>query len=103
MRTSTALERENAVVLNLVDALLGLVSPSIRAVSVNVSTDRAIVYFAVGDRIDQDIEEILFELEAALGSAFESKPLAVAAEVHVGNPNEDWPGRGHRMVYLAKD
>jgi hypothetical protein len=95
------LEGENRLVLDVVQAALGLISPEMRAISVKRDSNRIILYVAVRERnaqVDEDIEDLLFELEA-----LQDSPIAIEASVFVGAPNADWPGISGRRVYVAKE
>ncbi len=95
------LERENELVLDALQASLGLISTSMRAVSVQLGSDKIILHFAVHEQnsdVDEDIDDMLFELDALRGGA-----TRIEASVHVGAPNGAWPGRVGRLLYLAKE
>jgi|tagenome__1003787_1003787.scaffolds.fasta_scaffold19380093_2 hypothetical protein len=67
IRDRAELERENAQVLNLVQAMLGGVSPNMRAASLECWPEGVRLHFLLeredeGDR--QEIEDIAFEFEA---------------------------------------
>ena len=95
------LERENRLVLDVVQAALGLISREMRAISVKRDSNRIDLYVAVHERnaqVDEDVEDLVFELEA-----LQDGPIAIEASVFVGAPNADWPGSSGRRVYVAKE
>lgn len=95
------LKRENKFVLDVVQATLGLISRDMLAISIGVTQDQVMLYFVVRERnhqVDEDIEEIIFELRT-----LQSGPIEVNLSVHIGLPNADWPGISGRRVFVAKD
>lgn len=95
------MKRENQLVLDVVQAALGLISRDMLAISIGVSQDRVMLYFVVRERnhqVDEDIEDIIFELHT-----LQSGPIEVDLSVHVGLPNDEWPGILGRRVFVAKD
>ncbi|MEV4704084.1 hypothetical protein [Actinoplanes sp. NPDC049316] len=101
MAVETSPESGNRLVLDVVQAALGLISPGIRAVSVERKADRINLYVVVRERnaeVDEDIDDLVFELEA-----LQDGPIAIEPSVFVGTPNAGWPGSAARRVYLAKD
>lgn len=95
------LQRENFVVLLTVQALLGLISKDVNAVAVQVSDDRVTLRFWVNKHsaeIDEDINDVIFELEAL----FTQENPSLESEVYVGSPDPDWPKWAGRMVYWSK-
>lgn len=96
-----SLVRENGVVLDVVQAALGLISREMRAISVCVESDRIILYVAVHERsaqVEEDVDDLVFELYA-----LQDKLIDIEASVHVGKPGTAWPGYLGRRVYLAKE
>jgi len=98
--------RENVVVLYLVQAMLGLLSPTVLAVAAEVRRDGLIVHFALeqlGDAERDDVEDILADLDALLENE-KDLPTAwkIEPSLHVGSPDATWPGRPHRRVYESK-
>jgi len=94
------LERENRLVLDVVQAALGLISPEIRAISVKRDSSRITLYVAVWARnaqVDEDIDDLVFELEA-----LQDGPITLEASIFVGAPSGDWPGISGRSIYMAK-
>ncbi len=94
------LEEENGLVLDVVQATLGLISPHMRAISVGFGPGRIVLYFAVedgGDDVEEGVNDIVFELDALRGGS-----TAIEAVIYVGDPAASWPGREARAVYLAK-
>jgi hypothetical protein len=93
-------DMENGLVLDALQASLGLVSPGMKAIAVLLDVDRIVLHFAVSERspdIDEDIDDIAFELDALREGS-----IAIVTEVHVGVPDASWSGRAGRLVYLAK-
>lgn len=97
-----ALEWENRVVLMAIRALLGLVSPTLRGVAVEVDGTAITVHFAVSalaETTQEDIDDAVGDIEGLL--------LAEAPEVRsrifVGSAGPGWEGRQHRLILLAKD
>jgi hypothetical protein len=94
------LEWENYVVLQAVQALLGLVTPRVRAVSVRANPDLVTLFFAMDkcELVDQqDIDDAGFELDVLL----DGKPR-IDSSIHVGVDDEAWDGFPHRRIYRAK-
>jgi hypothetical protein len=94
------LEGENRLVLDVVQAALGLISPEMRAISVEQNSSGITLYIAVSERnaqVDEDVEDLVFELEA-----LQEGPIAIEASIFVGAPSRDWPGISRRKVYMAK-
>lgn len=92
---------ENRVVLYLVQALLGLVSSTMRAISVEVYPSLVVIHIAAhshSEELDEDLSDIRFELEAL----FEKSAPHINTNVHVGPPDSNWPGRNFRPVYREK-
>ncbi|MGI5230614.1 hypothetical protein [Actinoallomurus sp. CA-142502] len=95
------MEFENSVVLQVLQASHGLISPDMLAISAKVSSENVVLYFALRrktDEVDEDVEDIIFELDALLGGG-----VMLEAQIYVGTPDENWPGRSCRLVYLAKN
>ncbi|MEU8661149.1 hypothetical protein [Actinoplanes philippinensis] len=89
------------MVLDVVQAALGLISPEMRAISFELSSDRISLYIAVRERnqhVDEDVEDLVFDLEA-----LQDGPVAVEPHIFVGPPGPEWPGNSGRRVYLAKE
>ncbi|MEV6844711.1 hypothetical protein [Actinoplanes sp. NPDC051411] len=87
--------------LDLVQAALGLVSQEMRAISFQLNADRVDLYIAVrerGQHVDEDVEDLVFELEA-----LQDGPVDIEPHIFVGSPGPDWPGNSGRRVYLAKE
>ncbi|MFE3195285.1 hypothetical protein ACFXHA_40230 [Nocardia sp. NPDC059240] len=82
-----------------IQATLGWVSPDVRAISVDVADhDEVKVNFAVRGRtvrVEEDIEEIVGDLDAALQGQYSITPM-----IFVGTPDESWPGRQARLIFL---
>ena len=92
---------ENAQVVNLVQAMLGLVSPALRLVTLEVApggivTIRLLLEHDEPDDIE-DIEDIIFEFEA-----LQSGPVVKSQILFDSRPISEigFPGR---MVYCRKE
>lgn len=103
MRPGAGLAWENQVVIQLVQALLGMVSQPQLGVAIEFDGDALTLHFAVSeltDELQSDIAEVVADLEGGLW------PLTprVSSRVYVGSAenNGGWEGRQHRLVYLAK-
>lgn len=97
----SSLVRENQVVLDVVQAALGLISREIRAIAVRAEQDRIHLYVLVHERstqVAEDIEDLIFELEA-----LQEGPVAIEASVHEDESGAPWPGSRARRVYRAKE
>ena len=94
------LDRENMLVIQAVQASLGLVSPDVLGISVEARHSQVILHFAVKRKtpdIGEDIDEIMFEFDALLeGSEI------LKSRIYLGVPDKNWPGRVGRLIYLAK-
>lgn len=98
---SDALEWENRIVLMVVQALLGLVSPKLRGVAVEIEGDVITVHFPVAQLDDvtkDDVDDIIGDVEGLL---WPDTPH-VRPRIYVGSAGPEWEGRHHRMVLLAK-
>ncbi|MDG4787111.1 hypothetical protein O7626_14430 [Micromonospora sp. WMMD1102] len=98
---ASRLEYENEVVLDALQASLGLISEYVRAVSVQIHEDKITLHFAVHEQnagVDEDIDEMIFELDALRDGS-----VRIEASVYVGIPDGAWPGRGGRLLFLSKD
>jgi hypothetical protein len=96
-----ALRRENAIVLDAVQALLGLISSDVIAVAVLVETHRVELSFWVRRRtpeLEEDIDQAIFELDSLFS---EEHPL-IESRVHEGPPDPKTFGSYGRMIYWAK-
>jgi hypothetical protein len=95
-----SLDRENMLVLQAVQASLGLISPDVLGISVEAGPGQVVIHFAVTQKteeVSEDIGDIMFELDALL----EGSEL-LASRIYLGVPGENWPGRAGRLIYLAK-
>jgi hypothetical protein len=96
-----SLDRENRVVLDVVQAALGLISREMRAIAVRAEQDRIYLYVLVHEQsaqVAEDIDDLVFELEA-----LQDGSVAIAASVHEAEPGAAWPGSLARQVYRAKE
>jgi hypothetical protein len=95
------LERENGLVLDAMQASLGLISAKIYAISVARGVEVIVMHFAVAELsvdVEEDVDDILFELDALRGGTEK-----IEASVHVGFPDGAWSGRSGRLFYLAPE
>lgn len=95
-----SLEHDNSLVLQAVQASLGLISCDVSGISISITTDRIVWHFALKretEEVREDIEDMLFEFDALLAGS-----VALESRVYVGDPDARWPGRGGRLIYLAK-
>jgi hypothetical protein len=95
-----SLDRENMLVLQAVQASLGLISPDVLGISVEAESGQVVMHFAVKQKtedVSEDISDIMFELDALL----EGSEL-LGSKIYLGVPDENWPGRVGRLIYLAK-
>ncbi|WP_409463235.1 hypothetical protein [Amycolatopsis sp. GA6-003] len=95
-----SLDRENVLVLQVVQAAIGLISAKMQAISVQMDDENVIVHFAVRQltsEIQEDIDDIMSELDALLPGRIKSEAL-----IHVGDPDSSWIGRDYRKVYMEK-
>ena len=93
---------ENYVVAQTAQALLGLVSPRLRAVAVQTDADReqVLLYFAMSECEDEDredVSDVAFELDVLLEGH-----TRIGTDIYVGSDLAQWPGRGKRLVFRAK-
>lgn len=92
---------ENEAVLTTVQALLGLVSPGMLGVAVELDGDVVTLHVAV-ESLDEetrdDVDDVVGDIEGLVWPA----RVEVRSNVHVGGTNGAWEGRQHRLVYLAK-
>ena len=99
---SEALQFENEMVLSIVQALIGAVTPSMRAIAIltDVVDQRVDLLFAVAGVNNEDaelIDEIVTDI-----SALTDAGVRVVPAVWVGtNWTTDWPGRRGRLIYAA--
>ncbi|MEV7789686.1 hypothetical protein AB0O72_30540 [Streptomyces sp. NPDC088106] len=101
MTSPEALRRENEIVLDAVQALLGLISSNVVAVAVLVEAHRVELTFWVRrhtTEIEEDAEQATFELDALFS---QEHPL-VESRIHVGDPDPVSLDSYGRMIYWAK-
>jgi hypothetical protein len=94
-------ERENKLVLDVVQAALGLISPEMRAISIVLEPGRVVLHLAVhvhNAQVDEDVEDLVFELEA-----LQDRAVTVMSAIFVGAPDASWPGNLGRRVYMARE
>jgi hypothetical protein len=91
---------ENHVVVQAVQALLGLLSEEVMAVSAEISVASVVLHFyayRVTGELREDAEEACFELDVLLDGKVD-----VSAQCHEGL-SQAWPGLGRRPIYLRKE
>lgn len=98
---SEANDWENAIALDLVQALLGNVSPTMRAISFtpDEGAQEITLYLAVTERTaldDELVEEMILDFEALRGGS-----VGVTVRWWVGTDLREWPGFPGRYVYSA--
>ncbi|MFF3215511.1 hypothetical protein ACFYYB_33370 [Streptomyces sp. NPDC002886] len=85
-------------------AALGLIGPILPGIAVEPRPNAIVLHFAITARtaeVEEDIDDIVFELKAFLGGGPEQHS-EITTEVHVGGTVATWPGRQHALLYLAK-
>ena len=96
------LQLENTVVLAGVQALIGAVTPSMAAISVEVDPEHetAVLHVALRHQ-DDTVTELLDEVADDINQ-YSEDAVAVTVSTWVGDDWTDgWPGRHHRMLYAA--
>ncbi|MFC7266733.1 MULTISPECIES: hypothetical protein [Streptomyces] len=96
--------RRNYLLLQAGQAALGLIGHDVLGIAVEPRPDAVVLHFAVAGRnaeVDEDLDDIAFELEAFLGGGPEQRS-EIITEVYVGPPDSTWSGRPHALLYLAK-
>jgi hypothetical protein len=96
----SSLTRENRVVLDAVQAALGLISREMRAISVCTEPGRIVLHVAVREwtpQVEEDVDDLIYELDA-----LQDRSVEIKASVHVGEPSATWPGSLGRRVHVAK-
>ncbi|HEV7240747.1 MAG TPA: hypothetical protein VGQ36_16025 [Thermoanaerobaculia bacterium] len=95
------LRRENAEVLNLVQAMIGLVPPNLRGVSLVCRDEGVHLYFLLehdSEETREDIDDIVFELEALQGGFID-----VDVSVLVSRDDSAFGDLQGRRVYGRKE
>ena len=97
-------EWENLIVAEVVQALLGSITPNMKAISIEMGAGRDLVtvHFALETQTKEEqgeIEEFVEELDVLLGGE-----TRIETDVWVGPEwwSSDWQGRSARLVYAAK-
>lgn len=95
--------RENEAVLHLLQAMIGLVSSNMIAISLMLQGDKDILLrFYVeeqSEETDEDVDDIIFDMDALIGDS----DVGIGSEIVVGRPLENRTSEGERMVYWKKD
>lgn len=89
------------MVLTVVQALLGFVSPSLRGVAVEFDGNNVTVHFAfseIDSETSDDVDDVIGDVEGLLWPT----EVNVKPSVRHGTAGLDWEGRQHRLVLLAK-
>src|SRR5688572_15986119 len=100
MRGAEEVAFENFVVVQCVQALLGLISQHMNTISVQIVDGGIKLYFAMSECDEDDLEDIedaVLEFEALTDSK-----LSVETDVHVGMAGPGWPGWPFRRLYSAR-
>lgn len=90
---------ENMLVIDALQASLGLISRNIRGISVQLESGKIVLHFALYNHdadVVEDIDEMAFELDALRGGA-----IRIETRLYVGPPDKIWPGRAGRLIFLA--
>lgn len=100
MTTYQDLSIENEVVVQLVQAMLGLISSRLRAVAVRVNETEISIFFLYheiqpSDR--DDVEDICFELDVLLEGKY-----YIITEIEWKVPRSKWEGRNERGIFVTK-
>lgn len=87
--------------------MLGLISPDVNAVSLEVTDEGLVVHFAVEadtEAIREDVEDMLGDLDALLYNESDLFPQSwtIQHQIYVGRVGQHWPGRWHRRVFEMK-
>ncbi|WIX93235.1 hypothetical protein [Amycolatopsis sp. DG1A-15b] len=96
--------RRNYLLLQTGQAALGLIGPDMLAIAVEAQPEAIVLHFAVAahtTEIDEDINDIAFELDALLGGGPEQSS-GITTQIHLGQPDNTWPGGAHALLYCAK-
>ncbi|MBG6139010.1 hypothetical protein [Longispora fulva] len=98
------LQRRNYLLLQVGQAALGLIGREIEGIAVEPRPGSIVLHVAVTretPEVVEDIDDIVFELEAFLGGGPEQSSHIVT-RIHVGSAGEGWDGRKFDLLYLAK-
>ena len=100
------------MVLYTMQSMLGLVGPQVQAVAVEIGPQRGVVHFFAFERLSdaerEDVEDLMGDLDALLGNEDLEGEWSLPADwklesaLHVGPPDERWPGCLHRRVFERK-
>jgi hypothetical protein len=102
MMGSSQQPSQDSMILMLMQALLGLVSPSLNGVALRWVADAITVTFLVAKttaEIEEDIDEITSDFEAFL---YPYVPRRLDVQVIQGRPDSGWVPDGAREVFRAK-
>ena len=98
--SSKDVSAENFVIVQFVQAMIGLVSSRLRAVAIQLNGSEVLarfLYDVVQPSDREDVEDICFELDVLL----EGKHRIIS-EVKEAIPISEWEGKNERRIYLAK-
>lgn len=98
------LERENRLVLAVVQCLVGRMSCNIQAVAIDAESEGAVrLYFALRSDDKEDRAEIA-DLANYVPDAMIEGDLEVALDVWIGEDwlSEEWPGINKRRVFALR-
>ncbi|MCX5152206.1 hypothetical protein OHB36_36710 [Streptomyces sp. NBC_00320] len=96
--------RRNYLLLQTGQATLGLIGPNLLGIAVELRPDAIVLHFAIAARtaeVEEDIDDIIFELEVFLGGGPEQHS-EITTELHIDQPGATWPGHRHALLHLAK-
>ena len=100
-----ALDWANLAALAAVDAALGHLVPTVRALFVEPGGGSVTLHFVVAPgaeaEVGGDVEDVVADFEAAVDGMPEFD--GVVAAVHAGSVPSDWSRRGWQPVYWVKD
>lgn len=100
-----ALDWENYVLVSAAQAALGVIPTEMKAIFVEASPGRATVHFVVvegaEDRVREDIEDMLGDLESLLSDADDYRNQ-LGSVLHVGNIPDHVSTMRWRGLYWAK-
>lgn len=96
-------ERENAVVLATVQALIGVITPSMVAVAVELGPrgDAVVVHVALEAPPDEAVLELLGEVADDVNGYLDDAAAVTVRTWAGADWTTGWPGREHRLVYAA--
>ncbi|AGL14836.1 hypothetical protein [Actinoplanes sp. N902-109] len=97
----SSLDDENKLVLDVVQAALGVISHEMLAISVERADNGIKLYVAVSElneQVEEDVDDLVFELQA-----LQERLVQIEFFIYVGKVSADWPGISARRVYVSKE